>query len=218
MLANGLKEYKEPVLFRLNNEMNTDWTSYCGLMTLVDPDIFAATWRCLYNYFKENNVTNTIWIFNPISKTIPYSYWGEDLCYFPGNKYVHAFGLTEYQDNNSNTVNSTTFRKDYTNVYNKNYSTWKNFPWIISEFGCGSGGSASGERYRNQSSQADYVTGMFLDFNNREESKYLQNIKGAVWFSVNDSAGNKVTNQYELVIDKLPLTIAAFKEGLKNNK
>ena len=61
-IAEGLKAYKEPVLFRLNNEMNTDWTSYCGLMTLVDPDIFTATWRCLYNYLIENEVYNTIWM------------------------------------------------------------------------------------------------------------------------------------------------------------
>lgn len=218
LLAEGLKSYKEPVLFRLNNEMNTDWTSYCGLMTLIDPDIFAATWRCLYNYLEDKGVNNTIWIFNPVADTTPYSAWGEDMCYFPGVKYVQALGLTYYEDNNNGKVNSTTFRKDYTKLYNKNYETWKNYPWIISEFGCGAGGNASGERYRNQSSQTDYVLGMFEDFNNRKDNPYLQNIKGAVWFSVNDLSDGKVTNQYELVIDKLPTTIQAFKEGLAKNK
>ena len=140
------------------------------------------------------------------------------MCYFPGVKYVQALGLTYYEDNNNGKVNSTTFRKDYTKLYNKNYETWKNYPWIISEFGCGAGGNASGERYRNQSSQTDYVLGMFEDFNNRKDNPYLQNIKGAVWFSVNDLSDGKVTNQYELVIDKLPTTIQAFKEGLAKNK
>ena len=218
LLASGLKEYSAPVLFRLNNEMNTDWTSYCGLMTLVDPDIFTATWRCLYNYLIENEVYNTIWIFNPVADTTPYCSWGEDMCYFPGNKYVQALGLTYYEDNNNGKVNSTTFKKDYTKLYNKNYETWKNYPWIISEFGCGAGGSASGERYRNQASQTDYVMGMFADFNDRANNPYLQNIKGAVWFSVNDNANGKVANQYELVIEKLPTTIQAFKEGLAKNK
>ena len=59
---------------------------------------------------------------------------------------------------------------------------------------------------------------MFEDFNNRKDNPYLQNIKGAVWFSVNDLSDGKVTNQYELVIDKLPTTIQAFKEGLAKNK
>lgn len=217
-LANGLIEYKAPVLFRLNNEMNTDWTSYCGLITLVDPDIFQATWRCLYLYLKEKGVQNTIWIFNPVADTTPFSSWGEDMAYFPGNEYVHALGLTAYRDNNSNDVNEDTFHKDYTKVYNKNIETWKNYPWIISEFGCGSGGNASGERYRNQESQANYVRGMFNDLKDREHNEYLQNIKGAVWFSCNDYANGKITNQYDLVIDKLPLTINEFKEGLKVNK
>ena len=217
-IAEGLKAYKEPVLFRLNNEMNTDWTSYCGMMTLNDPDIFIATWRYLYNFFIEKGVTNAIWIFNPVATSTPYSNWGEDMAYFPGNEYVHVLGLTWYEDNNDGKVNSLTFRKDYTKYYNKNNATWNKFPWIISEFGCGAGGAASGTRYRNASSQADYVLGMFDDFEDRTNNPYLQNIKGAIWFSVNDSYNGKVTNQYELVVDKLPQTIQEFKEGLKINK
>lgn len=217
-IANALKTYKLPVLFRLNNEMNTDWTSYCGMMTLNDPDIFQATWRYLYNFFIEEGVKNTIWIFNPVATSTPYSNWGEDMAYFPGNDYVHALGLTWYEDNNDGKVTYNTFRKDYTAYYNKNNLTWNKFPWIISEFGCGSGGNASGVRFRNASSQARYVNGMFEDFNDREDNPYLQNIKAAIWFNVNDSANGMISNQYEIVIDKLPQTVLEFKEGLKNNK
>ncbi|MBQ8206459.1 MAG: hypothetical protein IJZ77_03270 [Bacilli bacterium] len=217
-IAEAFKSYKEPILFRLNNEMNTDWTSYCGMMTLNDPDIFIATWRYLYNFFIEQGVTNTIWIFNPVATSTPYSNWGEDMAYFPGNDYVHALGLTWYEDNNNGKVNSLTFRKDYTNYYNKNNKTWNKFPWIISEFGCGAGGDASGVRFRHASSQADYVIGMFDDFEDRANNPYLQNIKAAIWFNVNDSSNGKITNQYEIVIDKLPQTVLEFKEGLKINK
>ena len=217
-IAKALKEYKEPVLFRLNNEMNTDWVSYCGMMTLNDPDIFIATWRYLYNFFIEQGVTNTIWIFNPVATSTPYSAWGEDMSYFPGNDYVHALGLTWYEDNNNGKVNSLTFRKDYTTYYEKNKTAWINYPWIISEFGCGAGGDASGVRFRHASSQADYVLGMFDDFEDRSNNPYLQNIKAAIWFSVNDLSNGKVANQYELVVDKLPDTIKEFKEGLKINK
>ena len=217
-LTKRLKEYNEPVLFRLNNEMNSDWTSYCGLMTLNDPDIFIATWRRLYNIFKEEGVQNCIWIFNPIGTTIPYCNWGEDMSYFPGVDYVQALGLTEYEDNNSNNVNEYTFRNDYTRYYEKNKTSWSAYPWIISEFACGAGGNYSGERYRNAISQSKYVKGMFADFNDRENHPYLQNIKGAVWFSANDYKGDRVANQYELVIEKLPETISAFKEGLAKNK
>mgnify|MGYP003511909514 CR=1 FL=1 len=51
--ASLIKQYGKPVLFRLNNEMNTDWTSYSGIMTLLDPDIFKLTWQYLYNIFEE---------------------------------------------------------------------------------------------------------------------------------------------------------------------
>lgn len=217
-IAEAFKSYKEPILFRLNNEMNTDWTSYCGMMTLNDPDIFIATWRYLYNFFIDQGVTNTIWIFNPVATSTPYSNWGEDMAYFPGNDYVHALGLTWYEDNNNGKVNSLTFRKDYTNYYNKNNKTWNKFPWIISEFGCGAGGDASGVRFRHAASQADYVLGMFDDFEDRANNPYLQNIKAAIWFNVNDSSNGKITNQYEIVIDKLPQTVLEFKEGLKINK
>ena len=214
-LAKDIKAYGKPVLFRLNNEMNTDWTSYCGMMTLLDPYIFQATWRVIYNIFEQEGVDNCIWIFNPFDGSFPYCSWGEDLCYYPGVDYVQALGLTAYKDNNSNNVNSTTFRNDYTALYNKNNAMWNQYPWIISEFGCGAGGDASGVRYRNQASQVNYINGMFNDFANRENNPYLQNIKGAIWFSVNDySDDNKVANQYELEIEKLPNTIQALKEGL----
>ena len=218
-LARSIKAYKKPVLFRLNNEMNTDWTSYSGIMSLNDPDIFQATWRILYHIFDEEGVDNCIWIFNPIAKSCPFSSWGEDMSYYPGIDYVQALGLTYYEDNNNNDVNYYTFRKDYTALYNKNYGVWQNYPWIISEFGCGAGGNSSGKGFRNQASQVEYVKGMFDDFNNRESNPYLQNIKGAVWFSVNDYGANgSVINQYELDTDNLPLTINAIKEGLSHNK
>ena len=54
-IANAFKSYKEPILFRLNNEMNTDWTSYSGIVSLLDPDIFITTWKRLYNIFEEKS-------------------------------------------------------------------------------------------------------------------------------------------------------------------
>ena len=217
-LAQAIKAYGKPVLFRLNNEMNTDWTSYCGMMTLLDTDIFQATWRVIYNIFENEGVDNCIWIFNPFDGSFPYSSWGDDLCYYPGIDYVQALGLTAYRANNNNDVNEYTFRNDYTALYNKNNAVWKNYPWIISEFGCGAGGDASGVQYRNQASQVKYINGMFRDFNDRANHPYLQNIKGAIWFSVNDYDGEKVVNQYELNIENLPNTIQALKEGLAGGK
>ena len=223
-LAKEIKKYGKPVLFRLNNEMNTDWTSYCGMITLLDPDIFQATWRIIYNIFDEVGVDNCIWIFNPFSHSYPTGKWGEDLCYYPGVDYVQSLGLTYYRFNNdaSEPINEYTFRNDYTYLYQKNNDIWKNYPWIISEFACGSGGEASGKLYRFQDRQAAYIKGMFADFNDRENHPYLQNIKGAVWFSTNDyttnSAGKSIISNALELNSNLPKSLQAFKDGLSKNK
>ena len=223
-LAKEVKKYGKPVLFRLNNEMNTDWTSYCGMITLLDPDIFQATWRIIYNIFEEEGVDNCIWIFNPFSHSFPTGKWGEDMCYYPGIDYVQSLGLTYYRFNNidNEVINEYTFRDDYTYLYNKNNDIWQNYPWIISEFACGSGGEASGKLYRFQDRQAAYVKGMLADFNDRANHPYLQNIKGAVWFSTNDyttnSAGKSIISNALELNSNLPKTLQAFKEGLAKNK
>lgn len=230
-LARQIKEYKKPVLFRLNNEMNTDWTSYCGMVTLLDPDIFIETWQRLYDIFVEEGVDNCIWIFNPVAKTCPYSNWGEFLCYMPGEEYVQMLGLTNYEMNNSNSL--TSFEDMYKYVYDNNASYFINYPWIISEFGCGAGGEAyydygkedyvMTEKGRNKQAQADWVKGMFDILNNNQEPKneFSKNIKAAIWFSVNDytdvNGESKIVNYFQLN-DELTETQNEFKNGFAQSK
>ncbi|MBR2507063.1 MAG: hypothetical protein IKB70_09255 [Bacilli bacterium] len=218
-LATQLREYHKPVLFRLNNEMNTDWTSYSGMMSLLDPDIFILGWRRLYDIFNEMKVYNCIWIFNPVADTCPYSSWSEDMCYMPGIDYVQALGVTRYEMLNDG-ENYLTFAQGYgetSAIYNKNKKTWANYPWIISEFGCGSGGSNSGELYRNQEQQAAWVRQMFDYFSNKENLDCMKRYTGVVWFNCNDVVGDLIENA--LYIDPvLTDTVAAFKEGFKKIK
>ena len=94
------------------------------MMTLCDPDIFIDTWKYLYNIFEETGVDNCIWIFNPIAVSCPYSNWGEDLAYYPGNDYVQALGLTAYESGNSLPLVS--FREHYSKLYNKNCNLFGN--------------------------------------------------------------------------------------------
>ncbi len=227
-LARDIKAYKHPVLFRLNNEMNTDWTSYCGMVTLLDPDIFIETWRHLYEIFEQEGVDNCIWIFNPVTTTTPYCSWGEDLCYMPGAEYVHSLGLTNYEMGNNATL--TPFKTLYTRAYAKVADHFEAHPWIISEFAAGAGGEKMFDWNidqwidttlgRNGARQATWVTEMFDCLNNKDLSvnTFCKNIKGAVWFSVNDST--KINNK-NYVVNYLALdearadTLAAFKEGLQ---
>jgi len=227
-LARDIKAYHEPVLFRLNNEMNTDWTSYSGMMTLLDPDIFVMTWQRLYDIFESEGVDNAIWIWNPIAKTCPYCSWGEDLCFFPGKEYVQLLGGTNYEMNNYATEEAAekivSFEECYKSLYEKNEKSFSKWKLIISEFACGSGGDSSGELGRNGDVQADWVKGMFECFARSDRPAWVDQIKGAVWFNCNDMAdATHISNRLRFFdpkggYDDLSKTLQAFKEGFKSLK
>lgn len=221
-LAADIKAYGKPILLRLNNEMNTDWTSYCGMMTLLDPDIFVMTWRRMYDIFMQEGVNNVIWIWNPIATSCPYSSWGEDLCYFPGKEYCQLIGATDYEMNNyaEGSTQISSFSERYFKLYKKNReSGFEDWGVIISEFACGSGGDVSGRLGRNAATQAKWVEGMFDEFCMDQQSKYVQQIKGMVWFNCNDYVGDKISNRLRIydpdtdAYDDLSGTIKAFKDG-----
>ena len=233
-LAQAIKDYKHPVLFRLNNEMNTDWTDYCGMMSLIDPDIFQMAWRRMYDVFEEVGVDNCIWIFNPIAVTCPYSNWGEDLCYFPGEDYVQMLGITSYQMNNgTNGQRPDSFKQMYTSVYNKMMPYFEQYPWIIGEYGCAAGGDAyydygtqqyiMTERGRNGKFQEEWVKQMLEYFRDTTQAgaNFCKQIKAAVWFSANDYASvngkNVVTNYIKLDEDRAE-TIRLIHDYLEERK
>ena len=201
--AKQVKAYGKPILFRLNNEMNTDWTSYCGIINMVDPDIFVESWERMYKIFQEEGVNNTIWIFNPFDGSFPPCNWANFINYMPDSEYVQMIGLTGYEANNSETNKS--FETIYDAIEKEYKPFFMDWPWIISEFACGSGGD-------NQAadSQAEWVEGMFKCF---EQGKY-SNIKVAVWFNGNDyNDDGSVKNRYAMSVQNKK-TMKAFKDGL----
>ncbi len=222
-LAQSIKEYGKPVLFRICNEMNTDWTDYCGMLSLADPDIFQMCWERMYNIFLEEGVDNCIWIFNPIATSCPYSNWGEMLCYMPDISCVQMYGITNYAMNNETQLD--TFKQMYTYVYDQSKPYFDNLPWCIGEFACGAGGEyifdwstnqyVATEKGRNEALQVQWLKGMFESFEKDEE--FCKRIKVAVWFSSNDYAvvdgQNVITNYLKLDAD-IPETLKALREGL----
>lgn len=206
-LAKEIKEFGNPVLFRLNNEMNSDWTSYSGIITLSDPEIYKQVWHRIYDIFEEENVTNCIWIFNPNDNNYPPSKWNNFLSYYPGNEYVHMIGITGYNtgtyyaEQNGETWKS--FKTIYDEINNKYKDLFGEFPWIITEFASSSIGG----------NKANWIEDMFKYINN------YPNIKAAVWFSAADydpsfPGTSKVSRPYWL--DETKETLDAFKKGLEN--
>lgn len=228
-LAKDIKSYGKPVLFRLNNEMNTDWTSYCGMVTMCDPDIFIETWRYLYDLFQEEGVDNCIWIFNPIATSCPYSNWGDTLNYFPGEDYVQMLGLTYYQMNTDDDIAS--FETMYRELYRQNTPYFDNYPAIIGEFGCAAGGDyyydwgegayiAVTDTDARRDAQEKWIDEMFSCFSKNQEKGYefCKNIKIATWFSANDYAtidGKEEIINHLKLDESTPKAIAALRRGIE---
>lgn len=205
-MAKDLRNFGHPVLFRLNNEMNSDWTSYSASACLTDPEIYVQVWRRIYNIFEEEGVNNTIWIFNPNDECFPPNGYNNSIAYYPGNEYVHIFGITGY---NTGTYYAElngevwrTFDEIYSAITEKYQSVYGEFPWIITEFASSSVGG----------DKAQWISDMFSDL------KKYPNIKMTFWFN---SADYDVRPEFldDLArpywFDETPETTRAFAEGLK---
>ena len=205
-LAKDAKAFGHPFLFRINNEMNSDWTSYSGVINMKDPDIYVSNWQRFYRIFEEEGVNNVIWVFNPNDRNYPPCDWNNYLAYYPGNEYVHMIGVTGY---NTGTyyleeMGETwrEFEEIYDAVQNEYEPFFSKFPWIITEF---SSSSVGGDK-------AKWIDNMFNCID-----KY-KNIKIAVWFNFADfdyreEKNTVVSRPYWL--DETPETLNAFKNGLK---
>ena len=206
-VAQQAKMVEYPFLFRLNNEMNSDWASYSGIVNLCDPQVYVDNWRRIYNIFEEEGVNNAIWIFNPNDRNYPPAAWNDFLWYYPGNEYVHMIGFTGY--------NTGTYYKNVTGeqwrefdvIYKEAETTYtqffSKFPWIITEF---ASSSIGGDKVK-------WIDNMF------KHIKKCPNLKIAVWFSYADydlRPEYKGATARPYWLDETTDTLEAFKRGLHN--
>ena len=137
---------------------------------------------------------NTIWIFNPMAKSCPYSRWGDTLCYVPGPEYVHVLGLTYYEFGNGDLRS---FSDMYTELYEMNMPYFRGWPMIAGEFGCGAGGENKGLALgRNRENRVRWLKDMFDCLAKKTEPgyEYCRQIAGMIWFNVNDYDGKLISN------------------------
>ena len=207
-MAKRAAEFGHPFLFRLNNEMNSDWTSYSGIVTLSDPDLYVAAWRYIYEIFQKEGVDNAIWVFNPNDKDYPPASWNSFLAYYPGDEYVQMIGVTGY---NTGTYYADVtgekwrgFQDIYDEIEEAFSGHFSRFPWIITEFASSSVGG----------DKAGWIEDMF-----RHITDY-GNIKAAVWFNSADydyRPGKEGVEARPYWIDETEDTLRAFKEGLQGS-
>lgn len=205
-IAAMAKKFSHPFLFRLNNEMNSDWTSYSGIINLSDPELYKASWRYIYDLFEAEGVDNCIWIFNPNDNNFPPANWNDALAYYPGNEYVQVLGVTGYNTGNYYKDVTAESWHDFTEIYDKIEDVFlphfEKFPWVITEFASSSYGG----------DKAEWIDDMY---------KYMsdyENIKVAVWFDYADfdfREGMEHIPARPYWIAETEETLDAFRRGLE---
>ena len=202
--ARAAAAFGKPFLFRLNNEMNSNWVSYGGVSNLLDPDIFVQNWRTVYRIFQEEGVNNAIWIYNPNDRDAPPNAWNNQAAYYPGNGYAQIYGVTGYNNGTyyKDTWNENwrEFEEIYDQIAADSSGLFGAFPWVITEF---SSSSVGGDKVK-------WIDDMF-----RSLGKY-ENIKAAVWFSYADyDPKDNTTVSRPYWLNETDETLAAFKRGLE---
>ncbi len=204
--ARAFKEFSHPILLRINNEMNTDWCSYSGVVTLQDADIYKMVYGRIFRIFQEEGVNNVIWIFNPQYGNYPPASFNHYMNYYPGNDKVQLLGVTKY---NTGTYYNEVFGETWDDfkpsfdALNALYSQdFPEVPWIVTEFASSSYGG----------DKAAWMEEMFTHIGD------YPNIKAAVWFNSGDrdyreGMGDIIARPYYL--DETEETLDVFRRGVK---
>ncbi len=198
-LLDIIKDSDVPILFRLNNEMNGDWCNYNALYYHKDPEVFVEFWRWMRIECEKNNVNNIIWVWNPNWGDFPNSKWNNYMRYFPGVPYVDIIGLTGY---NTGTYYQYEDWRTFSEIYDpmiEEYNLhFKNYPYLITEFGCADVGG----------DKAEWIRDALIKI------KALP-IKGAVWWNGvdRDPSNGNVARKYRF--DDEPEILSVFKEYME---
>ncbi len=195
--AKDLKTFGKPILFRLNNEMNSDWCWYGAFYTARDSDIYKQLWHYIRKIFDQQGVDNLIWVWNPHDVSLPDFAWNNSMTYYPGNKYVDVIGLTGYNNGTYFAGEKwRSFNEIYKPLYNKNMNLFDK-PFMVTEFSSNNVGG----------NKAQWINDMFKNL------PAYKNIKVAVWWNGVDYDQNGNPGRVYLIDDSQEV-VSAMKNGL----
>lgn len=204
--AKAFKEFSHPILFRVNNEMNTDWCTYSGVVTMQDPDIYRMVHKRIFDIFQEEGVENVIWIFNPQYGNYPPASFNNYMNYYPGNDQIQLLGVTKYNTGNYFydlfLEQWSDFKPAFDELNDLYTRTFPDVPWIVTEFASSSYGG----------DKAAWMKEMFTHMSD------YKNIKAAVWFNWGDRdfrEGKEDIIARPYYLDETPETLDVFRRGVK---
>lgn len=193
--ARAAAAWGRPFFFRLDNEMNADWSPWGAFHYGKDADLYVYAWRHIWHIFQEEGATNAIWVWNPNDTSFPNWKWNHQSRYWPGGRYVDWVGLTAY--NLGNAYPGTVwreFRDAYRPVYEEYRRMYPGKPLMITEFASHDGGG----------DKARWIRDMFAAL--KED---FPEIRFAVWWNGTDGA-----RRYRL--DSTAAAREAFARGIRD--
>jgi len=197
-LARLVRDQKDPVLFRLNNEMNGDWCNYSSLHYGLETRLYGDLWQWIYQVFQEEGASNARWVFNPNERSFPNYRWNHMLAYLPPTDQIHAVGLTGY---NTGTYYEGESWRSFEEIYQPIYAEYNqifDYPLYITEFSSSSVGG----------NKAEWITEMF------DSLDQFPRLQGLIWWNFADyDRTGKIARPY--YIDETPEVIHAFKSGME---
>ena len=199
--AKAIADFGHPVLFRPLNEMNGDWCVYSAYHTCKDTEIYKAVYKYIYDIFGScGALSNTIWVWNPNSKSYPDYKWNDAFMYYPGDEYVDVVGMTAYNTGcyyYEQGEEWLEFSDLYSEIYEE-YSERFDKPLIITEFACADFGG----------DKAAWMEEMF------KEIAGMDRIKIAIWWDGCDwDVYGNVARAY--FIDSSEETFKTFGRGIR---
>jgi mannan endo-1,4-beta-mannosidase len=190
--AEGLKSLEAPVLVRLANEMNGDWTPWSLKHTYQDPDLYKLAYRYIVDKYKEAGASNVRFVWNPNVDSAPHYSWNDETLFYPGDRYVDWIGLTSYNFGKTAWGKFQTFDQLYQNLYITYTNQFPNKPFLIGEFASAVNGGNKEQ--------------FIKEFLKKLPSKY-RNIRLAIWF-------NEIHKPYDFRISSSSTTETAFRTSL----
>ena len=178
--ARDAKIFNKPILVRFGHEMNDPYRYTWGPQNNT-ADEFVSAWQHVVDYFKQEGVTNIIWMWSP---HIAYGYFNE---YYPGDEYVDWVGIGAL---NYGKVAVWSDWWSFDEVYGKYYNdlTVFNKPIMLTEFGSLAVGGDRAIWYKDALSQlpSKYPLTKSVVFFHFDNDYTLTN-KSLNWYFVNDS-------------------------------
>lgn len=155
--ADGVKEWKKPVLIRFAHEMNLERYHWGGTIDDYGPESpvrYRKMFRYLVDAFREAGADNALWVFCPNAESVPNisfdpaASWNELEAYYPGDAYVDILGVDGYNWGTARTLAEhgwqshwRSFRDVFEDAYNRLRTLAPKKPILVFETACaGQGG------------------------------------------------------------------------------